>query len=194
MKIKCFIKLFVSMILLFFVVRQVDWQDFADNFRAMSHGFLVLLIALAFLDRCFMGFKWRILLAANKLHISYSESVSLYLKSSFVGSFTPGNLGGDAYRVLSLKRLGCDSVVLSTVIIERIVGILSLIFFVICTIPFSVELFGVDGEIPLYISLLSAMAISLAFVLMIFETSYSFFDKLLCSFQWTFLIKNFRVS
>jgi glycosyltransferase 2 family protein len=73
--------------------------------------------------------------------------VALYLVSNLLGAFTPGNLGGDAYRVMALAPWGKNAEVLATVFLERAVGLLALLFFMVAALPFSPGLLEVDARI-----------------------------------------------
>jgi hypothetical protein len=139
-----FLKLFVGCMLLFYLFTKIDWNNFLTNWKSISIPLFLVLLSISFFDRYLMGYKWNLLLRAKGVFIPTHKAVSLYTVSLLFGVFTPGNLGGDAWRVMKLSPLRGSSVVLSTVILERLLGIFALAFFVTFSLPVVFEILGDD--------------------------------------------------
>ncbi len=74
-----------------------------------------------------MIWRWLILLRAAAVQVSGSEAARLFLVSSFVGSFLPAGVGGDAARAWGLsQRTAKLGDALASVVVDRVVGVLSL--------------------------------------------------------------------
>lgn len=167
-KIIWYTKLVLGMSLLGWVIWQVDWLDFSGQLQNISLPFFGILLISSVADRYLMGFKWNLLLRANGLQIPTMRIVCLYVTSNFLGAFTPGQIGGDAYRVLSLSPYGKNAAVLSTVVLERAVSMLIQLLFVMATLPFSLTLLGTEGPIVALLAIFGSVFIVLLLFLPIF--------------------------
>jgi len=86
---------------------------------------VLLLVAI---DRAVMILRWVLLLRASGVAVTAGRAASIFLVSSFVGSFLPAGIGGDAARAWGLSRLTADgSEALASVAVDRLLGILSLV-------------------------------------------------------------------
>ena len=94
------------------------------------------------IDRVLMAFKWNILLKVKNIRINLYEATKIYYMSSFVGLVLPSTIGGDLIRAhLVVKKNNLTSDVLSSILVERFLGILSLFIYVIFSIPLLVQIF-----------------------------------------------------
>ncbi len=83
---------------------------------------------LVAVDRAVMILRWILLLRARGIAITTGDAIKLFLVSSFVGSFLPAGIGGDAARAYGLSRdaaTGSDAV--ASVAVDRLLGIQSLV-------------------------------------------------------------------
>jgi uncharacterized protein (TIRG00374 family) len=75
-----------------------------------------------------MILRWVLLLRASNVDVSTSRAVSIFLTSSFVGSFLPAGVGGDFARAYGLSRAAATgSEAVASVAIDRVLGVLSLL-------------------------------------------------------------------
>ncbi|MGO4169540.1 lysylphosphatidylglycerol synthase transmembrane domain-containing protein [Novosphingobium sp. YAF33] len=94
----------------------------ADPFVVMAGG------GLMFMQTGLSALKWHVLLRAQGVAVPYLKLVRTYFLANFINLFTPGFLGGDAYRSLSLRRYTGGIVKsLPSVIVDRITGLIVLI-------------------------------------------------------------------
>ncbi len=131
-------RLVVGFAILALILRLVDVRELARTLLALDPKMVLALIAIAMVSRVLRAFKWNLLLRARDIRISYGQAIRLSLVSHFVGAWTPGNLGGDAYRVVALRKFGKTNVVLATVLIERYAGLLTVCLFVLLTLPITI--------------------------------------------------------
>lgn len=139
-------KALAGIAVLTWVLREMDWGNFLVQVREISWPRFAVLVLLATVDRFAMAYKWNLLLRAIGISIRTPRIVALYLVGTLLGAFTPGGLGGDAYRVVALRPLGKSAAVFSTVVLERAVGVLSVLIFVIAALPLSMSYFGADAR------------------------------------------------
>ncbi|MBA3271839.1 MAG: flippase-like domain-containing protein [Acidobacteria bacterium] len=75
-----------------------------------------------------MILRWLLLLRASEVAISTAAAARLFLVSSFVGSFLPAGVGGDAARAYGLTRVASTgSEALASVAVDRVLGVLALL-------------------------------------------------------------------
>jgi uncharacterized protein (TIRG00374 family) len=125
-----FFRLIVALALLAVLFWRSDpaevWRV-AANARATP---LIIAVALVFVDRALMAWRWFELLRPIEPGglPSFGQILRIFFVSTFVGTFLPGSIGGDAVRAYSLSRHGVpagDSLV--SVMLDRMLGVLSLL-------------------------------------------------------------------
>ena len=95
---------------------------------AVHPGYLSAVLVLVAVDRAVMVLRWVLLLRASDVAISTRDAASIFLVSSFVGSFLPAGIGGDAARAWGLSRTAAaGSEAVASVAIDRMLGVLSLV-------------------------------------------------------------------
>ncbi|HTN66575.1 MAG TPA: lysylphosphatidylglycerol synthase transmembrane domain-containing protein [Burkholderiaceae bacterium] len=117
------LKLAVSIGLLILAVRMLDVETMFGMLRQGSVGAFALAIAFNLLAFAVMGLRWHGL-AAPKLGHSLQSQLAVYYKAAFLNTFTPANLGGDAYRLMVLKGGAAPAgELLKLLLRERILGL-----------------------------------------------------------------------
>jgi len=98
---------------------------------ARTHaGWVVAAVALVLVDRTLMALRWLWLLEAVGVgrHLPTGAVMRIFFVSTFLGTFLPGSVGGDAVRTLSLSRLNvAPAEALASVVVDRILGTLSIL-------------------------------------------------------------------
>ena len=108
---------------------------------------LVAGVALAF-DRLLMAYKWNLLLRSKGIRISTLMALRIYLVGNLIGLVTPGAIGLEIYRVAALSSFGRTHDIAATALLERLVGLAMLIFFLLAALPFASSLLPLgDGTI-----------------------------------------------
>ena len=102
-----------------------------DTARALARlspvAALAVLVLLA-VDRGVIIWRWIILIRATGQRVRAKSAAWIYLVSSFVGSFTPGGIGGDAARAYTLtQRTSQGSDAVASIAMDRVLGLFSLI-------------------------------------------------------------------
>jgi uncharacterized protein (TIRG00374 family) len=91
---------------------------------------MAVAVLLVLLDRALMAYRWVVLLCTvdRALRPSLGALLRIFFVSTFVGTFLPASVGGDAVRAFSLAKLnvrGGDAV--ASVFMDRILGVASLL-------------------------------------------------------------------
>lgn len=152
------IRFVVGVSILVAVFRSIDLENVVVNLTFISPVLAIALCITASLHRVLMAFKWNLLLGARGISIPHWQSIRLYFVGSLAGSLTPGAIGADVYRVAALSSLRRNQVVVSTVLLERLIGIVAISVFAVLGLPVSLRYLGSSSK-----SLGWAMAIGATF-------------------------------
>jgi glycosyltransferase 2 family protein len=175
-----FFKLLISLLLLLFLLRFVNFKDLAVIGRNLSWPYLALYFFLVLLDRLIMAYKWRILLTAKGVDVSWKELTFIYFKGTFIGNLLPTSLGGDAVRAYELSKVSRNMVeVVSSIIMERYLGFLSSAAMAVLVIPFLMMLFP---EFPRSLLLLLVLFLLSGFLFLFWIMKVESLPKFLSSF------------
>jgi uncharacterized protein (TIRG00374 family) len=110
----------------------LDPAELLKSIEGADLALLTLLIPVLVINRIIMSGKWNLLLRAVDIHISWWESLRIYLIAAFAGMFLPPTFGGDAVRATILTRgKHSGAAVVSSILVERLVGVGSLLFMVL---------------------------------------------------------------
>lgn len=117
----------VTGLILTLLLRQIDG---GAALRAMLHASpkaLALVGALVLLDRVVMIWRWVLLLRATDAAIPTLMAARIFLVSSFVGSFLPAGVGGDAARAYALGRQTTQrGAAVASVVTDRVLGVVAI--------------------------------------------------------------------
>ena len=123
-----------------------------------SPWFLAAAVGLVFLDRALMAYRWLVLLRplSSASHLSLWPIMRIFFVSTFVGTFLPASVGGDAVRAYGLARQQVPgAAAVASVFMDRMLGVLSVLLMAGVGLAFAVDL----ASNP-YV--LAALAVSLA--------------------------------
>jgi uncharacterized protein (TIRG00374 family) len=91
---------------------------------------LVAAVALVLIDRALMGWRWVALLGAvNPAHRpALGPAMRLFFVSTFLGTFLPASIGGDAIRAVGAARLGVPAGdAAASVLLDRLLGVVGIL-------------------------------------------------------------------
>ncbi|MEP7118309.1 MAG: lysylphosphatidylglycerol synthase transmembrane domain-containing protein [Acidobacteriota bacterium] len=121
------LRLGVTAAILWWLSSRIDMRAAAAAVASVSLPHLALVLALVALDRAVMIGRWLLLLRAAGIAVSTRVATRLFLVSSFVGSFLPAGVGGDAARAWGLSQLTAKlGDALASVVVDRVLGVLAL--------------------------------------------------------------------
>jgi uncharacterized protein (TIRG00374 family) len=108
-----------------------------------------------------MVWRWILLLRARGAPVATAEAVRVFLVSSFVGSFLPAGIGGDAARAWSLAQITARSgEALASVMVDRLLGVLSLAAMGVAGLMAWSPSGGGAGRIAMAVAVLSAACLA----------------------------------
>lgn len=126
------LRLAITAAILGYLATTIDMADAARATAAISLPHLILVLMMVAIDRAVMILRWVLLLRASGNPITTAGATRLFLVSSFVGSFLPAGVGGDAARAYGLARENTTgSEALASVAVDRLLGVVSLVLMAI---------------------------------------------------------------
>ncbi len=98
--------------------------------RGADWRFILLACALVALDRALMAYRWWALLAPLEpdRRPPLGTVMRIFFVSTFVGTFLPASVGGDAVRAYGLSKEGVGGVdAVASVLMDRLLGVVSIL-------------------------------------------------------------------
>ena len=135
------LRLIVTAAILGILATGIDMGEAGRAIAAIDLRYLGLVLGLVAIDRIVMILRWVLLLRAGNIEISTNDAARLFLVSSFVGSFLPAGVGGDAARAYGLARAPAvtdtqapspksqvpASEAVASVAVDRLLGVFSIV-------------------------------------------------------------------
>jgi uncharacterized protein (TIRG00374 family) len=120
----------IGLILLALILYKIDLENLVTILKSTNILFIVLALSVNILTIIIMVLRWKRIIYVSDLKISFKNTLSSYLKGALWGTITPGKIG-ELYRAKYLKEKTKTStgIALSTVVIEKIFDIFSLLIF-----------------------------------------------------------------
>jgi uncharacterized membrane protein YbhN (UPF0104 family) len=105
--------------------------------------FILIAVVLVFADRALMAYRWLTLLCIvpAEQRPPLPEVLRIFFVSTFVGTFLPASLGGDAVRAYSMAKLrvgGGDAV--ASIFMDRMLGVASILLMAVVGLAFASDL------------------------------------------------------
>ncbi|BCS33282.1 hypothetical protein TBR22_A25090 [Luteitalea sp. TBR-22] len=117
----------ITVAILAYLMRQVDAGAALGAMVRADPVALLVVAALVLLDRAVMIWRWLLLLRAQGSPITTGTAARIFLVSSFVGSFLPAGVGGDAARAYALgQRTAQRGAAVASVAVDRILGVVAI--------------------------------------------------------------------
>ena len=118
------IKIVISGLMLWLVLRLVESRDLLEALREISLGTVLIVVVGYFLGQALSAYKWLLIARSAKIDTSFIETLKAYYIGAFVNSFGLGVVGGDVARGLLLtKKEGAKTPALASVIADRAHGL-----------------------------------------------------------------------
>ncbi|HSH82345.1 MAG TPA: lysylphosphatidylglycerol synthase transmembrane domain-containing protein [Herpetosiphonaceae bacterium] len=116
-----------SLALLLYLLAQIDLAQLQAAQARLSLSFLGLAVALQLAGVFVSALKWWLLLRALNQPLAYIWTVRVYQIGQFFNNFLPTMIGGDAVRVLLVRRRGGHvAAAIASVWVERLTGFVAL--------------------------------------------------------------------
>lgn len=126
-KTKTYLKIGVSLGILIVLFSRLDWREAEELIRNANPLWLLLPVIVSVIDRVWMAWKWRLLLAVLSTPPKLLDAIRVYYISSFQGTVLPfGGLGADIMRYVHLRSSGIEPHTISlSIVVERVIGLVA---------------------------------------------------------------------
>lgn len=122
------LKLIVTLALCGFILWKIDWKSLDDAAESINFILLMAVFFAMVLNVFLSTLKWKILLAIHGIQFRFSVLYKYYFTAAFFNNFLPSTIGGDGYRIFkTFRNPESKEGAVTTVIVERITGILALL-------------------------------------------------------------------
>jgi len=123
------LKIGVSAGLLYVLFSRNDMQKLWAHMRGASVGWIVTALAVYFVMVLVATWRWRVLLGAQHVSLSFGRLLNSYLAATFANNFLPSNIGGDVVRISDTARPAKSKTLATAIVLaDRLVGLLGLAF------------------------------------------------------------------
>lgn len=121
----------------------LDWKALRSSLANLTPELFLLAAVTAVPHFLILGLRWHVIVRPLSGAPALS-SLADYLVSVFFNSVTPGYIGGDAYRFMSLRRKAPPGRLLATLLRERYVGLVGMIALLVGASALALA----EGEVP----------------------------------------------
>jgi uncharacterized protein (TIRG00374 family) len=124
------LRLVVGLGLAIWLVALADPRSVLLSLSRATPSWLLAAVGLVLIDRTLMAYRWVLLLRARHAtrDVPLWGVMRIFFVSTFLGTFLPASVGGDAVRALQLSRLSVPGTeALASVVVDRLLGTLSLL-------------------------------------------------------------------
>jgi hypothetical protein len=128
-KIAKYFRIAVSAVLLVYLFYYIiDFNSLTGALKKTDLIFLTVSVVFFFLSVFAAAYRWQYVITLKNKHLSYQASLREYFIGMFFNNFLPGSIGGDVTRIMGASaEIGSKEIALSSVFIERIIGLISLV-------------------------------------------------------------------
>lgn len=167
MKLSFFVKIIISILLMYYVVHDVNFEEIFAAIKSAKFSVLFFAFLLHFVGLFLSSVRWKILLKAQNIDSKLRFLFQSYLVATFFNHFLPSTVGGDSIRTFDSWKLGENKEkAFAVVVLDRFLGLLTLLIFAIISIILSPDIAKVVPNIHLWMIILSfGAAIIIWFIL-----------------------------
>ena len=134
------VRVVVSTILLAWVLSRANLREVLAAAAGAQLPLLLFAYALNFVGVLITAVRWRGLLEAHGVNAPMGFLVRSVLVGVFFNNFLPSTVGGDAMRAYDLYRLAQRSAPMTSVVVDRLLGLIVLTLFALVSLPFASQL------------------------------------------------------
>jgi len=179
-----YLRVGIAAILVVFILQWIDFEFAARTIAEADLRYVVLILALAFLDRYLMAYKWNILLRLKGMAFTNAEAFRIYLASVFAGTFLPTGVGADVFRAFRATTSGRSAdEVTASIVVERVIGLFAVTVIALIGLGALVRLGEVGFRELYYLTCVFLLVIMICLSLSILTPTFHVVKRLLSPFE-----------
>lgn len=130
-RIGLILQVLVSVLIIAWLTRVVDWAKVWVNMQMMSPGWIVTGLICFAPVVLIVSYRWRMLLAVHGIHLRFWRVLELTMIGQFFGTIGLGTTGGDVAKVFYAARAmpTRKAAAAFTIIVDRVIGLIALLLF-----------------------------------------------------------------
>ena len=127
---KVALKLLISAILLYFVIRQIDLKRVLDTISHINIFYFLLAFVFYNLSKILSAIRLNLFFKEIGIELPFKVNLKLYYMGMFYNLFLPGGIGGDGYKAYLLKKHLNKKIgpIVKALFFDRVSGLVALIF------------------------------------------------------------------
>ncbi len=167
MKFGFLVRIVISILLMYYIVHDVNFGEILSSIEGAKFSILLLAFLLHFIGLFLSSVRWKVLLTAQGVQSKLLFLFQSYLVASFINHFLPSTIGGDSVRTFDSWKLGENKEkAFAVVILDRFLGLLTLLIFAIISMLFSNDITDVIPWIHIWTAVFSIGALLLIWFMM----------------------------
>lgn len=164
------VKACISISLLTVLLMNIDWTTVSKNLKNANIFLVLFVLMLNIIERFELTYKWNLLLKVRDILVSFGRLFLINSIGGFLGLFLPSSLGTDVVRGYYLVKNNSEkSISISSVFVDRILGLISLLLLGVVSILFAGDLIS-KFNIKLYLIVFSLATLTLLYLFQRKET------------------------
>lgn len=155
-KIKNTLRWVVAIVLLLLLVKKIDLHLIVREFRTISIWWVFVVLILQGVGLLINTLYWRMLFSCHRAAVSFWELLKARLVGIMYNNILPSSIGGDMIRAyfISRKEKIAMTETFSTVIIEKMSGVLAFFVYMLIAVWFNLDVITEAGIASLIIVLI----------------------------------------
>ncbi|MCX7947690.1 MAG: flippase-like domain-containing protein [candidate division WOR-3 bacterium] len=135
------IKIAISIFLIYMIFKNMNINAFLYHLKSLNIAYYLFAIVLGFIGYSLSALRWFIYTRAYKLNINLIQANKYVFASLFLGLVLPSGAGVDLVRFFYAQRDNMQkrAEVLSSIFVDRLIGVIALIFLALLGIYFGIE-------------------------------------------------------
>jgi uncharacterized membrane protein YbhN (UPF0104 family) len=137
-RIGLILQVLVSVLIISWLTRIVDWRLVWSHVRTMDPGWIVAGFLCYIPVILIVSWRWRMLLAVHDVHLKFWRIFELTMIGQFFSAMGVGTTGGDVVKIFYTARAfpARRTAVAFTIIVDRVIGMIALLLFgVVLSVP-----------------------------------------------------------
>jgi len=120
-------KVGASSLLVAVLVYQIGVESLIEQMRSADPILLIWSMVILFISNLLQAWQWKLLLNAQKVYLSWSDTIVSYLAGIFFNNFLPANIGGEVLKIYDIgRKTGKRKAVFAATFFDRLLGMLIL--------------------------------------------------------------------
>ncbi len=163
--IKTAIKIVISAVLIWFLISKYGASTFISIFRDVEYSWILIGIALMTLSNVLGAFQWSVILRNLEVDLPFRKILGFFYTGLFFNNFLLSFIGGDALRIYDIsKSSGKNSHAVSTVFLDRFIGLLVLTIFAVVAAVLSMGMADLSSVILIITGIFAILLFVLFFL------------------------------